>query len=144
MRREIGEEIRQVLRDSGLFAKVCGLDTVKPLYPLIRVWAHSSAGADRVDQNYNDPPPYLDLRYLLQIETELQKDEASGDSIDGPIYDLVDALYVLLHRARLLGEGIEPFTILDTPGMLGYEKEGPVIYMLTLSVRVVPKLFQLH
>lgn len=145
MRSEIVEAVKAVLLDTGVFAGVCGLSADKPVFPLVRVWSQGTRGDNNLD---NDPQARVDLLLGVQIETWLEKD-AAGNSVDKPLYDLVDAAFNALHNYKLPGRGSQKLIVHDSPGLdsfdtkKGQEATGDAVYRMTVSVRVIPENFSL-
>lgn len=138
MRKELVSYIKTVLTNTGKFSTVCGLGSDKPKYPLVRVWVPGTP-----PQNLdNDPQARIDLRIAVQIETMLEKD-AEGNTIDGPLYDLVDETFSALHGALPQGAGIQPFIVYDSPGLGEYASDSPAVYLMQVSARVIPEAFAL-
>ncbi len=138
MRSEIVTAVKDRLADTGVFSTLCGLSSDKPSYPLCRVWYHG--GKENIN---NEPLTEIPSRIAVQIETVLEKDE-DGNSIDGPLYDLVDAAFNSLSEYKLPGKGHGQFIVLDAPGIQEFKADsGPAVYLLTVLVPVVPKYFTL-
>jgi hypothetical protein len=138
MRADIADTIKSTLSGLGVFGAVCGLTADKPIYPLARVWI-PGCPKDNLD---NAPQARIDLRVAVQIETHLERD-ADGNSIDGSLYDLVDQVFAALHGLQLPGRGSQPMIVYDSPGLSGLGESGQAVYMLQVSVRVIPELFSL-
>ncbi len=138
MRSDIAHAIKEKLITLGIFSTVCGLGSDKPSYPLARVWI-PGCPKENLD---NKPEARIDLRVALQLETWLQKDQ-NGNSIDGPLYDLVDQAFAALHNYKLTGKGSQPLEVHDFPGISTYNSDGPTIYLLQISARVMPRSFSL-
>lgn len=140
MRSELVATIKALLTATEKFSTVCGMHSDKPAYPLARVWHHGSP------KNLDDTPQARIVTNLgVQIETILKKD-AAGNSIDKPLYDLVDAAIAALHNVRPAGAGIQPLIVYDAPGMDAFQEKtdgSPAIYLLTVTARVIPETFAL-
>lgn len=137
MRSEIASFIKAALSDVGVFSSVVGIGSDKPVYPLARVWIPGTK--DNLD---NAPQARIDLRVAVQIETWLEKDD-DGNSIDGPLYDLVDTVFTALHGLQMTGRGSQPLIVHDSPGLGEYGSDRPAIYLLQVSARVMPETFSL-
>lgn len=138
MRSEIVSAIQARLAASNAFAQVCGLHSDKPSYPLVRVWYHGTK-----ENINNEPLTEITSSIGIQIETVLEKD-AVGNSVDAPLYDLVDAAFNSLSEFKLPGRGHRQFIVLDQPGLQEFQIDsGPAVYLLTILVRVVPGKFSL-
>lgn len=137
MRADIVTVIKNSLSGLGVFATVCGIGSDKPVYPLARVWIPGTK--DNLD---NAPQARIDLRAVVQIETWLEKD-ADGNSIDGPLYDLVDSVFSALHGLQMPGRGSQPLIVYDSPGLGEYGNDRPATYLLQVSARVIPEAFSL-
>ncbi|ADW16383.1 hypothetical protein Despr_0194 [Desulfobulbus propionicus DSM 2032] len=138
MRAEISDAIKGRLSSLGVFGSVCGLVADKPVYPLAKVWA-PGCPKENLD---NSPQARIDLRVAVQIETHLERD-ADGNSIDSPLYNLVDQVFSTLHGLQLPGRGSQPMIVFDSPGLSGFGDSGQAVYLLQVSVRVMPELFSL-
>jgi len=140
MRKEIVSIVQAMLTASGAFAKVAGIRTDRPLYPLARVWIPGST--DKPIDTL--PQALLDLRVAVQVETAIEMD-ADGNSLEGPLYDLVDAVFSALHAQFLPGvkSGAHPLIVFDSPGIGEFNPDGATAYLLQVSVRVVPAAFTL-
>lgn len=139
MRNEVAEAIKGLLLATGQFGAVLGLGSDKPSYPLARVWVNGSPR----DNNINGAPNTLiDLRVAVQIETHLGKDD-DGNSIDATLYGLVDTAFDALHNAKLPGRGSLPLIVYDHPGLGAYSSDGPAVYTMQVSARVMPETFSL-
>ena len=140
MRSEIVDAIKALLTETEEFETVCGMHSDKPSYPLVRVWYQGAP------KNLDDSPQARIVANLgIQIETILKKD-LNGDSIDGPLYDLVDVAFNALHNVKIDANGIQPLIAYDSPGMDGFQEKtdgGPAIYLLTVTARVIPESFSL-
>jgi len=138
MRADLVEVIQGILLGTGVFDTVCGLSSDKPKYALARVWYQGCP--KNMD---NAPQARLDANLGVQIETVLEKD-ADGNSIDAPMYDLVDTAFNALHGYELPGKGSQPLIVYDSPGWSNFKSEGgAAIYLLTVSARVIPENFSL-
>lgn len=138
MRSDIVAAIQTRLTATGVFSAVCGLSSDKPAYPLARVWYHGAK-----ENINNEPLTEISSQIGVQIETVLEKD-ASGNSIDGPLYDLVDAAFNSLSEYKLPGKGHRQFIVMDSPGLQVFQMDsGPAVYLLTVFVRVIPDKFSL-
>lgn len=137
MRADIVDVIKNSLGGLGVFATVCGIGSDKPTYPLARVWIPGTK--DNLD---NAPQARIDLRAVVQIETWLEKDD-DGNSIDGPLYDIVDSVFSALHGMQIPGRGSQPLIVYDSPGMGEYGADRPAIYLIQVSARVIPEAFSL-
>lgn len=138
MRSDLVAAIKAKLTATGVFTTVCGLSSEKPSYPLVRVWYQGAK--ENMD---NSPQARLNSNLGVQIETNLVKD-VNGDSVDGPLYDLIDAAFSALHNCELPAIGIQKLIVLDSPGLSEYKADsGPAIYLLTVSARVIPEAFSL-
>ncbi len=139
MRADIVKSIQGLLRATGVFSTVCGIGSDKPTYPLVRVWANGCPA----NGNLNDSPKArIDLRVAVQIETTPAKD-ANGNTDESALYDLVDQSFMALHNVKLPGKGSQPLVVHDHPGLQGYEQAKPAMYLLQVSVRVIPSSFSL-
>lgn len=141
MRKELVASIKAALVASGAFSKVTGLGAEKPTYPLVRVYIPGSK-----DENLdNSPQVRLDMRVAVQIETNLETD-ANGDTLDGPLYDLVDSVFSTLQNIVPPGIkcGVQPLAVLDSPGLGAFNQEGPTVYLLQVATRVIPATFSLN
>lgn len=138
MRADITSAIKSIIKNAGVFGMVCGLDSSKPVYPLARVWV---PGCPKDNQD-NSPQARIDLRIAVQIETLLERD-SDGNTIDGPLYDLVDTVFSALHNKSLTGRGSQPLIVYDSPGLAGFQNDSPVVYLLQVSARVIPESFSL-
>jgi hypothetical protein len=139
MRAEIAQEIQKLLAATGQFKAVLGLGSDKPEYPLARVWVSGGLKDANIE---NRPEAFIDLRVVLQIEIWLAKDD-DGNSIDGPIYDLVDVSFNALHGKKLPGKGSQHLIVYDFPGLIEYKSDAPAVYTIQVSARVLPKQFSL-
>ena len=137
MRSDIASVIKTALSGIGVFSAVVGVGSDKPQYPLARVWIPGTK--ENLD---NAPQARIDLRAAVQIETWLDKDD-DGNTIDGPLYDLVDQVFAALHGLQLPGRGSQPLVVYDSPGLGEYGSDRPVIYLLQVSARVLPDAFSL-
>lgn len=138
MRSDIVTAIQEKLTAAGDFSMVCGLHSDKPAYPLARVWYQGAR--ENLD---NEPQARLNSNIGVQIETVLEKDE-NGNSVDGPLYDLVDTAFNALHNYKLPGAGSQNLWVYDAPGLSGFKADdGPSIYLLTVTARVIPESFSL-
>lgn len=138
MRADIVKSIQGLLRGTGLFSTVCGIGSDKPTYPLARVWANGCP-AKNID---NSPQAMIDLRVAVQIETHPAIDE-DGNTDETALYDLVDRSFIALHNVRFSGKGSLPLIVYDNPGLSAYEQSKPLVYLMQVSVRVVPASFSL-
>lgn len=140
MRAAVVTAVRERLENLNVFSKVCGLGyEAKEKGPLCRVWIQGGTP----EGNPDNRPPRAELRIILQIETRIARDH-SGDTDDGPLYDLVDAVVDGMHNYKLPGAGSEPFVVLDTPGFKGFDQEtGLAVYVLQAPIRVLPQNFTL-
>ena len=138
MRADIADVIKGQLVGLGIFGTVCGMGCDKPAYPLARVWI-PGCPKENLD---NTPQARIDLRVALQLETWLKKDD-DGNSIDAPLYDLVDQVFAALHDYKMAGKGSQPLVVHDFPGLGEYNSEGPTVYLLQISARVIPRTFSL-
>lgn len=139
MRADIVKAIQGLLRATGVFSAVCGIGSDKPVYPLARVWANGCPA----NGNLNDAPTArIDLRVAVQIETCPEKD-ADGNTDESELYDLVDHAFKVLHNIKLPGKGSQPLIVHDHPGLQLYEQTKPMVYLLQVSVRVMPATFSL-
>lgn len=139
MRADVVNVIQELLRATGVFSTVCGIGSDKPVYPVARVWANGCP----LNGNLNDAPkPRIDLRVAVQIETNPVKD-ADGNTDESALYDLVDQAFMALHNIKLPGKGSQPLIVHDHPGLQLYEQTKPMVYLLQVSVRVMPASFSL-
>ncbi len=138
MRADIVKSIKGLLRGTGKFSTVCGIGSDKPTYPLARVWANGCP-KDNIE---NSPQAMIDLRVAVQIETHPVVDQ-DGNSDETALYDLVDQSFKALHDAKLPGKGSLPLIAYDHPGLSAYEQSKPLVYLMQVSVRVVPEAFSI-
>jgi len=138
MRADIVKAIQDLLRTTGAFSTVCGIGSDKPTYPLARVWAN---GCPQKNIE-NTPQAMIDLRVAVQIETNPVVDQ-DGNSDETLLYDLVDRAFKALHDAKLPGKGSLPLIVHDHPGLSAYEQSKPLVYLMQVSVRVVPEAFSI-
>ena len=138
MRKEIVDYIKDRLTETGKYKEVCGLGSKTPEYPLARVWAPGCAEPNPD----NRPEARIDLRIAVQIETILREDK-NGNSVDGGLYDLVDAAFAALQNLKLPGKGSQPLIVYDSPGLGEYKTDGPAVYTLQVSIRVILPVFSL-
>jgi len=139
MRADIVKAIQDLLRATGAFSTVCGIGSDNPTYPLARVWANGCPA----NGNLNDSPKArIDLRVAVQVETNPVKD-ADGNTDESALYNLVDQSFMALHNVKLPGKGSQPLSVHDHPGLQGYKQAKPVVYLLQVSVRVIPASFSL-
>lgn len=138
MRADIVKSIQDLLRATGVFSTVCGIGSDKPTYPLARVWAN---GCPQTNIE-NSPQAMIDLRVAVQIETHPVVDQ-DGNTDETALYDLVDRAFEALHDAKLPGKGSLPLVAHDHPGLSAYEQSKPLVYLMQVSVRVVPGEFSI-
>lgn len=138
MRADIVKSIQDLLRATGVFSTVCGIGSDKPTYPLARVWANGCPPKNIE----NNPQAMIDLRVAVQIETYPVVDQ-DGNSDETALYDLVDRAFGTLHEVKLPGKGSLPLIVYDSPGLSAYEQSKPLVYLLQVSVRVVPGEFSI-
>jgi len=136
MRADIVNSIKGLLEATGVFSSVCGIGSEKPGYPLVRVWAN---GCPQTNIE-NSPRAMIDLRVAVQIETHPVLD-SNGNSDEAGLYDLVDSAFKALHNMKLPGKGSLPLIVFDHPGLSTYEQSKPLVYLIQVSVRVVPEAF---
>lgn len=140
MRADLVGAIRGILSGTRAFASVCGLSSDKPAYPLARVWCQGTP-----EKNLdNAPQARIEIHFGVQIETVLAKD-GDGNSIDGPLYDLADTAFNAMHGYQLPGRGSQKLIVYDSPGLSSFKSEGPgpAVYLMTVTVRVIPENFSL-
>ena len=137
MRADIANAVKDILSGTGAFATVSGIGCDKPSYPLARVWI-PGCPKENLD---NAPQARIDLRVAVQVETFLT--ESNGLTDDAPLYDLVDTAFAALHNQQLPGRGSQPLIVYDSPGLGEYRSDGPAVYLLQVSVRVLPDAFSL-
>jgi len=138
MRSDIVGAIQGLLTSTGAFSTVCGIGSEKPVYPLARVWANGSQQPNLE----NTPQAMLDLRVAVQIET-MPVVDAFGNTDESTLYNLVDATFAAIHNVLLPGRGAKHLIVLDNPGLSAYEQSKPMVYLLQVSVRVLPDVFSL-
>ena len=138
MRADIVKSIQGLLRATGVFSTVCGIGSDKPTYPLARVWANGCPPKNIE----NNPQAMIDLRVAVQIETHPVVDQ-DGNSDETALYDLVDRAFKALHNVRFSGKGSLPLIVYDNPGLSAYEQSKPLVYLMQVSVRVIPASFSL-
>jgi len=136
MRADIVNSIRGLLRATGVFSTVCGIGSDKPTYPLARVWANGCPQTN-IEKR---PQAMIDLRVAVQIETHPAVDQ-DGNTDETALYDLVDRAFGALHEVRFPGKGSLPLIVYDYPGLSAYEQSKPLVYLMQVSVRVVPGAF---
>lgn len=138
MRADIVGAIQELLRATGVFSRVCGIGSDKPSYPLAKVWAN---GCPQKNIE-NRPQAMIDLRVAVQIETHPVLDQ-DGNSDETVLYDLVDSAFKALHNVELPVKGSLPLIVYDNPGLSAYEQSKPLVYLMQVSVRVVPEAFSI-
>lgn len=138
MRADIVGAIQGLLTATGAFSTVCGIGSDKPTYPLARVWANGCP-ATNIE---NTPQAMIDLRVAVQIETHPVID-ADGNTDETKLYDLIDTTFNALHNVLLPGRGAKHLVVYDHPGLSAYEQSKPMVYLMQVSVRVLPELFSL-
>lgn len=138
MRSEIITAVQALLASTGVFSMVCGMHSDKPDYPLCRVWYQGVKG------NISDKAiTEISASIGVQIETVLAKDD-NGNSIDAPLYSLVDTAFDALSEYKLPGKGSQQFIVMDSPGLQEFQADsGPAAYLMTVIARVVPGYFTL-
>lgn len=136
MRADIVNAIKGLLVDTGVFTSVCGISSEKPGYPLARIWAN---GCPQINIE-NRPQAMIDLRVAVQIETFPVLDP-DGNSDETVLYNLVDSAFEALHNVALPGRGLLPLIVHDHPGLSVFEQSKPLVYLMQVSVRVVPQAF---